>query len=418
MRYRIKVKDIVEVLKCNAICATLFFTTFNTFVFSILSLIEINAEYSTEVVALFSYGILFIMGLYSVFYLKPFMLIFPLFMLIMYFASFIFFPENRPFLLGNEILLGFLGLGLPAFLSSVTLDNIEKLEKYLHKYCITVVFIQTFLSIAAHLSMPWCDRSNYMEISYQLLVPIIYFLLLEKGTIIDKFCLIAGIIIIIIDGARGPLVGIILCIAYRIISRFSKEKIALSIFFGMLGIIILIANYQMIFTWILNTANHFGFKGNLIRHIEWGDVFSPSGRDELFSLAVTVINKFMFTGSGMAGDRYWLNALGYGKTGAYTHNIFGELLIDYGIILGAIIILFLCIMIYLCFIKRESMYLKIFKIFFFSLGFSRLLLSSSYIIEVGFYVMMAMMMRGLKFKYIGDKDEEHINNCTLVLSDQ
>ena len=126
----------------------------------------------------------------------------------------------------------------------------------------------------------------------------------------------------------------------------------------------------------------------------------------------------MFTGSGMAGDRYWLNALGYGKTGAYTHNIFGELLIDYGIILGTILILFLCIMIYLCFIKRESMYLKIFKILFFSLGFSRLLLSSSYIIEVGFYVMMAMMIRGIKFRYIGEKNEEHINNYTLVLSDK
>ena len=86
---------------------------------------------------------------------------------------------------------------LYSYLCIITLSNIEKFYDTMNKYAILVIIIQTFLTIVAHLNLPWGDRSNYMEISYQLLLPIVFLMLKHKRTRFENLLVIVGLIIIV-----------------------------------------------------------------------------------------------------------------------------------------------------------------------------------------------------------------------------
>src|SRR6185437_5009512 len=92
-------------------------------------------------------------------------------------------------------------------------------------------------------------------------------------------------------------------------------------------------------------------------------------------------------GNGMTGDRVILG-------GAYAHNLFLELLLEYGIILGSIFsIILLYYLISSLFIKKKGVLYYLFFAVFFTTGFIKLQFSFSYTLEPTFFMMLALVIK-------------------------
>lgn len=93
-------------------------------------------------------------------------------------------------------------------------------------------------------------------------------------------------------------------------------------------------------------------------------------------------------GHGIFGDRYFLD-------GTYAHNIFLEVWLDFGIILGTLVLLFLIVFITKTFLRSNDK--KLFLLFF-SLGFMPLLVSGSYLISIMFSILIGFLIMSNKQK--------------------
>ena len=248
--------------------------------------------------------------------------------------------------------------------------------------------IQTFLTIIAHLNLPWGDRSNYMEISYQLLLPIIFLMLKRKRTGLENLLVIIGLIIIVFDGARGPLIGIVSLILYKVLIKITNKRFFIGILLGVAVLIMGSLKLNSIINMTVQIALKHGFQGSFLRRLQTGDVFSSKGRLVLYKETIRIIEKNPLLGGGMMSDRYI-------NDGVYAHDLFLEIWSHYGLFIGSVFITILLFLVIKMFRANESQLKYLFISIFFSTGFVRLLLSSSYLIEPSFYVMI-----GLAVKYI------------------
>ena len=131
-----------------------------------------------------------------------------------------------------------------------------------------------------------------------------------------------------------------------------------------------------------------------------GELLSSSGRNNYYDFVIDYIKSHPLIGSGMINDRAIIaNALSVPAEdayGAYPHNFFLELLMQFGIVIGSVIIIaFLGLLIYTLFGKFKSSY-KEYLIMFLFIGFVPLMVSGSYITFQGFYVLLGLMAATLR----------------------
>jgi hypothetical protein len=188
-------------------------------------------------------------------------------------------------------------------------------------------------------------------------------------------------------GARGPLVGIIAGIFCYYLMKFKiNAKNVAILCFILASISILFLNFEG----ILNSLNSFLVSRNLssrtIELLTKNQIEKTSGRNSLYHTAFLNIPNLLI-GKGMMGDRVILK-------GAYVHNFFLEIWLEYGLIFGSLLIL---ILIYyfirsLFSSKKEILYFLFFSLFF-TTGFMKLQFSFSYTLEPTFYMMLALIIK-------------------------
>lgn len=195
-----------------------------------------------------------------------------------------------------------------------------------------------------------------------------------------------GIITLSLYGSRGPIFLSFLFWGINIIinSISIRKKIIIVLMF----ITIIIIYYSNIYTiWLLN-LDQFLKDNNMIiaslQKILYYKDFS-NGRYLIFKKTLSAINSHPFIGNGIFFDRSFTT---------YPHNIILEILLDYGYLVGGIIIFLIFIMIVLKIIIVKK-YMKNKKELFFILMFSfisigKLFLSSSYIVDPYFYFALGM----------------------------
>lgn len=180
-----------------------------------------------------------------------------------------------------------------------------------------------------------------MVFSYLILVPIIlliYKIIFLKFKVIDIILVVLGVISILAVGARGPLlpIAIFLIVSVGIYFYENKKKGKTWVFFfiTLAAVMLFIINYQALLLALKNLFTKYGIQSrSLWIFINNPDDFS-SGRSEIYSIIIQYIYKKPFIGYGLAGDRVLLN-------GGYPHNIFLEILTQFGIIFGSLIIILL-----------------------------------------------------------------------------
>lgn len=122
--------------------------------------------------------------------------------------------------------------------------------------------------------------------------------------------------------------------------------------------------------------------------------FESKTRDSIYEAAFKELGDMGLHINGLFGDRIVLDSYGFsaGHTTNYVHNIFLEILLSFGWILGGAFIIWLCMKLGMRLIKKTRESTTVVILFMFCLVFLRLLVSSSFLIDGRFLLLVALLV--------------------------
>jgi hypothetical protein len=323
---------------------------------------------------------------------------------------------------------------LYAFLFVSAVDDPDELIKYMKVVAYILLAYYSYRLLRASMLGYWITtttaqgptRTSYdLNYGYDHLIVLTTFICCAFREKKIYYFILAGISLveILLGGSRGPLisVAILLLIMYlRYKQQFSKlARIAV-----FLGVALLVALYflpggMQVIMMVLRAVLGRIFGSSSARTIQMlieGQVhvlLDNSGRTRLYNMAIDMI-KNGFWGYGAYGDRYVIGRIYWV---GYCHNIFLELLIDYGWIIGGILCISIVVnslkMLITC--KNESWWIC-FVIFF--VPSMKLLLSGSYWYLEAFWACIAvclMYRKHIRLERVYQWDQRIMPNKSRVL---
>lgn len=302
-----------------------------------------------------------------------------------YLFSLIFFPQNSKYLFtaltdffGNPVYSIFL-LSLPGYLFARHLSDYS-LFCCIMRRCACVVVV---LSIILFFFMRDSFATQYLSFSYNMLLHLLFLVLYKPKNrrIWHNIIVVLGVFVFVVGGARGALVSfLVCCVAYILITR---KKMIQNIVITMLasgGVCVFMIMKNEILAFLLPLLTKMNIDSRTIKMMLASEIMNSSGRDEI---AKEVINNINIFGHGMMGDRVVCSGL-------YAHNLFLELMCDFGLILGSVLSLIIIVLVVVGIlrkIKRNQAWILLLL----STGFLKLMLSGSFLdIEPAFYVLMGL----------------------------
>ncbi len=294
---------------------------------------------------------------------------------------------NAKDLVGNP-LYNFIFMGLLGFFVSDYLDDIEGLLHYLEKFSLVTIFLALVQYI---LAISGGEVPEYMTFSYNILFPTVLLLLLTISEFKWKrmFFAMVGGCLILVAGCRGALVCLLLVnLLYIVflgkISSF-KRVVLCSLLVLLVGIIFLY--WDKIIALLINFMESLGVDSRTLIKLKEESFFEDSGR---YDIQKKLIPHIGIMPKGVFADRVYADG--------YAHNIFIELLIDYGYLIGGVMSFMLIIFIFRA-VKYADRNYRILLITLLSSGVIKLMMSGSFVnVEPCFYTLLGVGMNVLRRK--------------------
>jgi hypothetical protein len=329
-----------------------------------------------------------------------------LIILIILSINFLGFPENRKFL--SDVSIYILMICLPMFLFALQINNYEKLYQMLLKASNIILALGVLLTIQIILNFTKFDYYN-MSFSYYLLLPALVNLneIINKYKINNIIKFLISLLIIISLGSRGALICIFVFFILKIIKSIQYEnklssKLIIASFF------VIAFFYKTILKIMLELSIEFGIESRTLKLLN-GTGIELSNRDSLYDAVILALNNSPVFGIGISGDRRVLENIQ-----PYVHNIFIELLANFGYVLGFGIIIVLLYSFFNTYLKTNGVKNDV-LIFWFSYGFIHLLVSSSYLTDVKFWVFLGILINiQLNYNEIHRKNWKISNHNKII----
>ncbi len=223
--------------------------------------------------------------------------------------------------------LPFMWLGYYFIKHSVFLDVLLPIAKV---KLILALVVQTIILIAPSRDI---FGGDYQTAAYSIIVGLVctYYLALRDRKRIDIFLSILGTLILMVCGSRGIFVSVIFFwTVYYVSQTSSKQKIMIIL---SIAIVLLFFNFQQIVAPIASVAESFGFSTHLTDALAQGAVFEDENRELLYAGFWTLIWQEPL-GYGIMGDRFISYDTGIFWKPIYPHNIFLELMVNFGYVIG------------------------------------------------------------------------------------
>lgn len=305
-------------------------------------------------------------------------------------VNYLIFPENHLYL--KTLLFPFFFMCMPAYIYSVSLSDWNVLKQIMKKASLIVFLFGSILGILIFFGKASAGAYS-MSLSYYMLLPTVIFLddLLDKLSLKAFLISLISILVILALGSRGALLCIVFFVVLKLI-RFNFKLTNSKVYYNLIIISAIIITYiqlDVILESLYNLILNFGIKSRSILLFLQDDV-SLSGRDNIYQNVIGEIFENPLLGIGLGADRH----LTY--TG-YTHNFFLEVLANFGVFLGGIIIIVLMLLILkVLFVKDKERYSIV--IIWMSLGFVHLMVSSSYLIDLKFWIFLGLITKSLTYR--------------------
>jgi hypothetical protein len=328
------------------------------------------------------FGSLLIATFYALKRFKKEMFLFPLFVMVLWLLSYLVFPNNRE-VLTKEIIYSLTTQLLPIFIITLSVKDYKRLLESLR---ITSMIVTICALIYLILGLKDQLQIGYMEFAYQLMFSALFLFIyaVKYKNKIDIIMSLSGIMMIFVLGSRGAMVGVIAGIVFYFLNKKRASVKRTALYFSITGIFYLVFSKFLVVIGNINIIlQSININSRTINLLLENEIINSSGRGSLYDQSISALENNLFIGTGMAGDRAVL--------GIYTHNLFTELLLSYGVILGSVFIFALIYhLISSLFHKNKNEIYYIFFVAFFSSGFMKLMFSWSYLMEPIFFVMIAL----------------------------
>ena len=260
---------------------------------------------------------------------------------------------------------------------------------------ISVILAFSFSNVTAAVQDTWMSNQYiaYLMLPHVLLLISSQF---SRFNFIKFFIMNMGIIYIILQGNRGTLICIasLFCMLmlYKLKNNKNnilKQSIALSVF-SIIGCYFNLFNSILAYLENFAESNGYSTRIFMLFNGNFQQIEFDSGRSYLQNI---LIENLMYNpyGFGLGADKYFV--------GEYAHNVFLEILFEFGIILGTPIVVFI---IGLTIVNAFALYKNWESWVFFSLLFSisivKLCISGTYITDPFFFAYIAMLLHTKNIK--------------------
>lgn len=186
------------------------------------------------------------------------------------------------------------------------------------------------------------------------------------------------------------------------LQHLSLSKLLRLFFVAFVGIFVIIIFLPYILNFLAETLDFMGMDSRTMEMLTGNELTSTSTRDDIYELSLNFVESNLYEIKGFYADRYLLRA--FGSWIAYPHNIVLELMIDFGVLLGGFISIVIISKYFIRIFKGNTDKRTIIGILA-TLILVRLMVSSSFMVEGGFYTVL-----GLLFNTYDDKSYSDLNN--------
>lgn len=204
---------------------------------------------------------------------------------------------------------------------------------------------------------------------------------------------------VVASGARGPLISLLLVGAVYIVGRmnnFSSKRVVLLIVVGMIVAVVWV-NFETILDSMIRFFERNGFSVRVLNFLKEGVFTEDRARNQLYELSVQGAWDNPF-GIGIFRDRQYLQLGWTGirdgfSGGYYPHNLFLELLLQYGIVIGMLLSIVFSVFTWKAFRNsRKSETRLVCLAVLLGIGLFPLMVSGSYVEWEPFYLLMGYMV--------------------------
>lgn len=294
----------------------------------------------------------------------------------------LFIPDNFEFFLST--ILSFLSTCFPLTLFALTLRRWD----YLFNYFVKASYVAAIFSTITYLTgiLSFDDTQYSMGFSYS---SVVFFILLLDNFLLSRKILslifsLPLVFVIVVYGSRGALACILMYLLihmYRMLF-YSKKKLQPSIFISVL--ILGLLSRKVLLQLLLNITSKFGSYSRTLVTLDSGNFIESDGRRLIYSRVWEAFKQEPFKVRGINAD--------YALTGIYSHNFILELLYEFGLIIGLLIVTYIFIIsIKIVCAKNFNIKRRIMFVFL-SVWFPQLLLSNTIWVSPFFWLFFGLYL--------------------------
>lgn len=279
--------------------------------------------------------------------------------------SYMFHPETNEYYTQSNLRPIYVET-VPFFLLAVCFRCNQKTLKNL-TYISFVAIILNVLYMFLFVGLTSEDGEYYMGQAYVLLPHVMFAInsifdraIIQKR-IISIFFSLLGIFFLVAMGSRGPLLIAIIYLIMKIFLSIDKRKPKTIVMFTVVAIVLIgiIASdyYLILFEKLSNTLSRYGMSTRIIDMLLENEYLShTSGRDRIYELLLEKISEKPILGYGIFGEEQF---------DVLAHNIALEIIMYYGIPIGATIIIAYIVTALRAYFKTDNKYARDLILLFF-----------------------------------------------------
>lgn len=338
-----------------------------------IDVLHMSAEQTTVYRVVFS-AIPMSVAIVISFFRKPVMFIsvysFAIFILLLHS---VIFPENSQYL-WTESLRFTLPMVISSALCVITVGRIDLFERVL--YVISwVAVVEIGIYVISYLRGDFLIGDYNMSFSYACLFPMIS-LYRRRKSLPVLFSLLIFIVVIAI-GSRGAAIIFSVYFIFDVIQRNRKLLIPL---------VVVLISLPALLPFLIDFFDSIGLHSRTLAHFISGQMGRVDDRTPLYDAGWSSVLNSPILGVGLWGDRAMLN-------GSYIHNIIIEILMDFGLLIGGVLILFFIVSLSIKFLSLDAKH-KNDMIAYTFMCIAPLMFSNSYLIapEFGIYVGLMVLL--------------------------
>lgn len=395
----------VCITACMAIVSSNVILIFNRVIRSFITLpFKLDTIFIYSImIAIVLYSLRFIMSRASI---SIYLIV--VFLILQYMIMFMFnsYYDEYYVKLGIEIIVNFIPW---IFFTYAVRDN-KRFKEYLY-YSAIIILCSVLMNLYVFKQDIFLKFSYDQSYTYKLSIVVIIMLdrLFDKIRFTDIAMCVLSFLLMLSMGARGPVVCVTLYILLKIV-LMCKNNLKTVIGINIIFLPIIIYTYKFfseILLYLFNLFEKMNLSTRVILRLMESNFFEDNARNTLTHYSREIIKKFPLLGVGVGKDRILLSdIMGGGEAveqmlGWYPHNIFIEIIMQLGIIIGCLVIVYMLKIIYIAIFRNEDKYSKDVVCIFISIGFFPLFFSGSYLSSPLFSAFIGLILyqyKRIKFK--------------------